>query len=701
MTRSDDRSTATALQKRSGRLVAGIIRLVARTSSIKTEPADLEAAARAHHPAIIAMWHGQFMMVPALSPPSIPVRTVVARHGDAEILAEALRPFGMSLIRGAGAGNRKRDRGGVHLLKSAVTALKEGFMVPMTADVPPGPARRAGLGIVTLARLSGRPILPFAIATSRYMAFGTWSRLTVNLPFSRLGACLGEPIHVPRDATAEQLEHFRQLVQQGLDKATLKAYELAEAEPLRATPPAARHRMGGPEKPPPDHRLRLYKGVTNALRPIAPAILKRREARGKEDPARRGERFGTATNPRPEGPLVWLHAASVGETNTVMPVIRELGLQRPDLSFLLTTGTVTSAKVAAERSPSRTIHQYLPLDAVPFVRRFLDHWRPQLAILTESEIWPNLVLETAERGVPIALVNGRMSKRSYRAWRRRRLTALPLFSRLSLVLTQNALLEDWFTDLGALRVVNTGNLKMDVPAPPVDEAARAALAAAIGDRRVLLAASTHDDEEVQVAQAHRALRSDLPDLLTIIAPRHPARGEEIMNRLRQMGLIVRRRSAGELPETGTDIYLADTIGELGTFYALSPLCLVGGSLVPHGGQNPIEAVKLHCGVLTGPHTSNFRDTYEALLSDGGAQRVHSVADLTEAARGLLQNDAKLADMRSKATAVVGQMTGALGRTLDALQPLLPPQGRASSAPTTSSDDVQASSNAAPGLQHAG
>ena len=173
MTRSDDRSTASALQQRTGRLLARVIRLVAKTSTLATEPKDLAAVLAAHHPVIIAMWHGQFMMVPALSPSGVPVRTVAARHGDAEILAEALRSFDMSLIRGAGAGNRKGDRGGVHLLKSAVTALKEGYMLPMTADVPPGPARRAGLGIVTLARLSGRPIIPFAIASSRYLAFDT------------------------------------------------------------------------------------------------------------------------------------------------------------------------------------------------------------------------------------------------------------------------------------------------------------------------------------------------------------------------------------------------------------------------------------------------------------------------------------------------------------------------------------------------
>ena len=652
-----------------------------------------------HHPAIIAMWHGQFMMVPALSPAGVPVRTVAARHGDAEILAEALRTFDMSLIRGAGAGNRKGDRGGAHLLKSAVGALKDGFMLPMTADVPPGPARRAGLGIVTLARLSGRPILPFAIATSRYLAFDTWSRLTINLPYSHLGACLGEPIYVPRNATPEALEGYRLQVQRGLDAATLRAYQLAKAEPLRATPPAARLRMGGPAQPAPDLKLRLYRGATSALRPVAPLILKRRETRGKEDPLRHGERLGIASKPRPTAPLVWLHAASVGETNTVLPVIHGLSSSRPDLSFLLTTGTVTSAKLAESRLPPSTLHQYIPLDAATYMRRFLDHWRPQLAILTESEIWPNLVLETAARGVPIALVNGRMSKRSYRGWRRRRLTALPLFSRIDLVLTQNALLQDWFTDLGAPHVVNTGNLKMDAPAPPVDRQASDMLRAAIGDRRILLAASTHANEEEQLAGLHKTLKRDFPNLLTIIAPRHPERGPALAEQLAQLGLSVCCRSNGALPEAETDVYLADTIGELGMLYDLSPLCFMGGSLVPHGGQNPIEAVKLDCGVLTGPHTQNFTDTYQALLDNKGAQRVQSGDELANAVRTLFQNDEQLSLMRLRAKTVVDEMSGALERTLEALRALLPAAAIHGGAVSVTPSPAHRSSQAS-GLQHA-
>ena len=336
------------------------------------------------------------------------------------------------------------------------------------------------------------------------------------------------------------------------------------------------------------------------------------------------------------------------------------------------------------------------------MRRFLDHWRPQLAILTESEIWPNLVLETAARGVPIALVNGRMSKRSYRGWRRRRLTALPLFSRLDLVLTQNALLQDWFTDLGAPRVVNTGNLKMDAPAPPVDRQASDTLRAAIGDRRILLAASTHANEEEQLAGLHKTLKRDFPNMLTIIAPRHPERGPALAEQIAQMGLSVRRRATGELPEAETDIYLADTIGELGMFYELSPLCFMGGSLVPHGGQNPIEAVKLDCGVLTGPHTAEL---HGHVSSAAGQQRraTRSIRRRVGERNPCIVSKwrAALLDAIARQNPWSTRCPAPWSARLKALSALLPPPA-VTGGPTSATPAPPPSprSSQAPGLQHA-
>ncbi len=286
-----------------------------------------------------------------------------------------------------------KDRGGAYALRQAVRALKDGYSLVMTADVPPGPARRAGIGIVMIARLSGRPIVPCAAATSRFRALNTWSRMTINLPGSKLAYVAGDPIWVPHDAGEAELEFARVQVERALNAATARAYEIVGADLKRVTPP----NLGDPTSPPadPDFRLKVYRTGMSLLRPVAPLILKMRERSGKEDARRRGERLGQANVARPNGVLCWFHAASVGETNAVLPVIEALGAARPDLNFLLTTGTVTSAGLAERRLGPRAVHQYVPLDAPEYAARFLQHWQPDLAVFTESEIWPSLILETA------------------------------------------------------------------------------------------------------------------------------------------------------------------------------------------------------------------------------------------------------------------------------------------------------------------
>ena len=217
-------------------VLGNYISFVLNTSNRVADPPDFVARAQAQHPQIIALWHGQFLLLPGIYPPEIPGRAMIARHDDAEALARVLRRFGLGLIRGAGAGERKRDRGGAEAAHGAVASLREGFSIAMTADVPPGPARRCGFGIVTIASLSGRPIVPFAVATSRYRAVNSWDRMTFNLPFSRLGIVMGDPIPVPSEASREQLEKSRQEVEAALNAATAKAYAIAGADMTRATP---------------------------------------------------------------------------------------------------------------------------------------------------------------------------------------------------------------------------------------------------------------------------------------------------------------------------------------------------------------------------------------------------------------------------------------------------------------------------------
>jgi len=659
------------IKRAAGRSLARLIRFVARTSTTQTEPASLKADLAAAHPIILATWHGQFMMTCQLKPEGTPVAAMVAKHGDAELIGEAMAAFGVVLIRGAGAGERRKDRGGAQALRAAVTALNGSADRPpsslvMTADVPPGPARRAGEGIITIARLSGRPIVPIASATSRYKSFRTWSRMTVNLPFSKLAFVGGAPIHVPRNADAETLEQLRLQLEESLNAVTLRAYDLVGASAARATPPSRNSRV---ERP--GFLLKSYGAAMRAAEPLSGRLLAYRERQGKEDAARIGERRGIASLARPAGPLVWVHAASVGEMNAVLPVIDAISAARPDITVLLTTTTLTSAALAQKRLPPQAIHQFVPLDTPGYAARFIAHWQPDVAIFTESEIWPSLILATAAHKIPLLLVNGRMSPRSYQRWKRLPGMAEPLFGQFQVILAQNEKLARWFRDVGGRVVMPVGNLKADAPPLPVDAAALVQLQSQLSARPCLLAASTHEGEEAIIAQAHRLLVQSLPGFCTLIAPRHPERGSAIASELTAQGFKVARRSLGDALTADVEIYLADTIGELGTLYSACPIAIIGGSLIERGGQNPLEAVSLGAVVLTGPSTHNFRDEYGALLKAGGAIQVASAADIAATVAQLCQNPTSQARLVALAADAREEMKGALRRSLDVLLPLLP------------------------------
>jgi len=644
-------------------LAAAYVRLVYATSTIKRDPPDTDAKLFDQHPQILAMWHGQFLLLPKLKPKRpADVRAMVSRHGDAEVIGSVLQKFGMDLIRGAGAGRRKRNRGGATALRESLRALTSGATVAMTADVPPGPARRAGEGIATLAALSGRPVVPFAIASRRFLTLPTWSRFTINLPFSALAIVIGDPVRVATSNDVESIEAGRLAIEQALAEVTSRAYALAGGiDPLN---------MQAAVKP--GLSLKAYRARTSLAVPFAPLILAWRTRRGKEEPDRRSERYGRASAPRPKGFLAWFHASSVGEANAALPVIETIAAERPEVRMLLTTATVTSAQLARSRLPKNVLHQYVPLDNKSYVQRFLHHWRPDLAVLVESEIWPNLVLETKGEGIPLLLINGRMSSSSFKRWRRRPGLSRPLFSAFDLVLAQNDSLAERFAQLGVARTLDVGNLKADAPPPPADLPGKRRLAAAISGRIVWLAASTHPGEEELVAEAHKKMKQDQPTLLTIIVPRHPERGKPIAEAL-GANLRVALRSEGQLPEASTDIYVADTIGELGLFYALSPIAFVGGSLIERGGQNPVEPIKLGAAVLTGPNWQNFRDSYTELLKASGCKEVGNAASLADAALGLLKDEGARKEMTRRAEAAIAAMSGALPRTLAEIEPYLPPR----------------------------
>ncbi len=412
--------------------------------------------------------------------------------------------------------------------------------------------------------------------------------------------------------------------------------------------------------------LAFYRGLTSLAGPLIRLYLNRRLARGKEDPVRFPERLGVPGLARPAGGLIWLHAASVGEAMSILPVVEALQARA---TLLVTTGTVTSARLMAERLPPDAIHQFIPVDRLLWVRRFLDHWRPDLALWTESEFWPNLLTETAARRIPLVLLNGRISERSFRRWLGMPQFIGKLLSGFVLALGQTEEDARRLAALGASRTACLGNLKFAGPPLPADGQALADLNAELRGRPRWLAASTHAGEEALAARVHQALK--IPGLITIIVPRHANRGAEISAELKAMGLQPSRRSLGQ--PIG-DLYIADTMGELGLFYRAAPLVLMGKSLIGQGGQNPLEPARLGASVLFGPHMGNFADI-AARMTRAGAAR--SVADEGHLATALAErlNDSKLVAAEGKlARDFASAEDGVLAAVIGAIEPWLPPKG---------------------------
>ena len=417
-----------------------------------------------------------------------------------------------------------------------------------------------------------------------------------------------------------------------------------------------------------DFLLAGYRLFGSVIRPIVPLVLAARVAQGKEDRTRTGERYGRAAMKRPAGRLIWVHAASVGETNAVLPLIERL--TKAGFPVLFTSTTLTSANIAAAKLPKDAIHQFGPLDVPAYVDRFLDHWRPYFVIFVESELWPTIVGRLEQAVVPLVIVNGRLSDRSFRSWRRLGGAATGLFSRIGLVLAQSEEDGARFRSLGAPKVQVTGNLKFDTPPLAADAGEVERLRAAIAGRPVWVAASTHEGEEEIVAAAHRILRERYPDVLTIVVPRHPDRGGSVREILAAQRLTVAQRSRGEPLVREADVYLADTLDELGLFYRVAPVAFLGASLVPIGGHNPIEPVRLGAAVLHGPHVHNFADLYELLDRVIPTDPVVDAASLAAAVAGLVADPVAASDRAATSAAALSPLSGALDMTMAALQPYL-------------------------------
>ncbi|OLF81590.1 3-deoxy-D-manno-octulosonic acid transferase [Maricaulis sp. W15] len=415
--------------------------------------------------------------------------------------------------------------------------------------------------------------------------------------------------------------------------------------------------------------LQLYRALTGLASPLLPAILSRRARAGKEDAARRHERLGRPDIRRPGGKLLWLHGASVGESLVLATLVDELAQHDPDLEFLVTTGTVTSATLMGKRLPPQAKHQYVPVDTPGAVRRFLDHWRPDAGVIAESELWPNLLIEARLRDIPMALVNARMNAGSLQRWRKRGDALRRLLEGFDWIGAADTRTRDGLEDLTGREIVLAGNLKLEARPLAPDAGELAALKSGLAGRPIWLAASTHDGEDDVVLSAHARLHRTHPGALLILAPRHPERGDALEARIKQHGFAVARRSRGEVPEPRDTVWLADTLGEMPLWFALAPAALIAGSLLPDiGGHNPIEASQAGASVITGPHVASFDDVYAAYRRHDAVLEVDDAPSLAQAVEQVWQ--AKGPGKASAGRAIADVSGGALETSLAAINRLL-------------------------------
>ena len=418
-----------------------------------------------------------------------------------------------------------------------------------------------------------------------------------------------------------------------------------------------------------DALLSTWIALTRLAGPVGGAIVGARRRRGKEDPARSAERLGQPSASRPEGPLVWVHAVSVGEAMAAMPVVDRLIADGK--SVLVTTVTTTSAALVGHRLKPGLIHQFAPLDLAGPVDRFLAHWRPDLAVFVESEIWPVAIGRLADHGIPLVVANARLSPRSFRGWQRAAPAARAVFRRMSLVLAQTDDDGARFAQLGAPEVATFGNIKFDAGLPDAGVAELDALKAGIGERPMVLAASTHPGEDEVVLTALLKLKESRPEALLVVVPRHPVRGGDIALLSEAAGLATRRRSVGELPDGTTEVYVADTLGELATFFRLADVVLMGGTFIEGiGGHNLIEPARLGAAVVSGPHFSNWLDIYHAFIDAGGLTIVRSPDEIAGATLDLIEDPALRARQAAAGERVVAGSAGAVARTIEAIRPLI-------------------------------
>lgn len=397
--------------------------------------------------------------------------------------------------------------------------------------------------------------------------------------------------------------------------------------------------------------IKVYKFLMTVLFPVLRVTyIQKRIKNGKEHPTRFNERVGNYTYPRPQGKLMWFHGASVGESISMLPLIDRLLKEDKNLSILVTTGTLTSAEIMEKRLPPRAFHQFIPFDVPAFAKRFLDYFKPDAVLWFESELWPSLLSEIHSRHIPLILVNGRISDRSFKMWQRFSFVAKELLGCFSFCLGQSIQDKNRLTILGAKNTACFGNIKYAGIPLPVDQNILGEFKKIIGGRRIFLISSTHENEEEQLLSHMPLLLQIVPNVFTIVVPRHPHRGAAIADLFLRRGFKTALRSRGEYIMPDTTVYVADTIGEMGLWYAAAEVVFVGGSLIEHGGQNFIEPARDRCAVVVGPHMHNFKEMLARGKSAHAVWQFDNAADVMEYVIELLTNNDLMAERQKAAYA---------------------------------------------------
>jgi len=647
-----------------GWLLGIYLKLILRTVRWRHENlADVEPVLTRPGGAIGAFWHGRVPICLGIWPQweRKPTSALISPSRDGEFIARALAMSRCGAIRISSArkGDAAKSRAAVAAFREAVDWVTGGGALIVTPDGPRGPNEEIAPGLMQIARRSGAPVFLLGIAASPAWQFGTWDKVMVALPFGRGVVVWDGPHTAPPHASEAEVARLTEDWAERLTAATRRAEALAQG----------RLRSGDLRRAvePRPAALALYHAAAGRLAPLGPAVLARRARRGKEDPARVGERLGRASEPRPKGSLIWLHAVSVGESVSLLPLIGCLAADRTDLTLLVTSTTRTSAEILQRRLPPGAIHQYAPIDTPAAVAGFLDHWRPDVGLFAESELWPNLILAAQARGTRLALVSARMTKKSAKNWSAQPAAARTMLQAFELILAQDAATEARLAKLGG-RVAGRLNLKR-VGAPlAADPAEAAALAEAIGGRPAIVAISTHAGEEKLIAD----VAAGLPGRpLLILAPRHRERGDAVAAEL--AGRRLARRSTGEPLTADTSIYLADTLGEIGLLLSVADIAVVGGSFGRAiGGHNPLEPARLGVPAVTGPDVFNFAELYAEMEQAGAAVAVRDGAGLKAALGALLADPARRRRMGEAARAFADRQAGELEAGLALIRPLLPP-----------------------------